>query len=65
MSINKHLPQSVYTSASSAGRNAGKSSMINAITGQNLAIVSDVKGHDHRSGSKGDGIASAWSGGHD
>ena len=25
-------------------RNAGKSSMINAITGQNLAIVSDVKG---------------------
>ena len=25
-------------------RNAGKSSLINAITGQNLAIVSDVKG---------------------
>ena len=25
-------------------RNAGKSSVINAITGQNLAIVSDVKG---------------------
>ena len=25
-------------------RNAGKSSIINAITGQNLAIVSDVKG---------------------
>lgn len=25
-------------------RNAGKSSLINAITGQNLAIVSDTKG---------------------
>ena len=25
-------------------RNAGKSSIINAVTGQNLAIVSDVKG---------------------
>ena len=25
-------------------RNAGKSSLVNAITGQNLAIVSDVKG---------------------
>ena len=25
-------------------RNAGKSSVINAVTGQNLAIVSDVKG---------------------
>ena len=25
-------------------RNAGKSSLINALTGQNLAIVSDVKG---------------------
>ena len=25
-------------------RNAGKSSIINAITGQNLAIVSDIKG---------------------
>ena len=25
-------------------RNAGKSSVVNAVTGQNLAIVSDVKG---------------------
>ncbi len=25
-------------------RNAGKSSLINALTGQNLAIVSDIKG---------------------
>ena len=25
-------------------RNAGKSSVINAVTGQNLSIVSDVKG---------------------
>ena len=25
-------------------RNAGKSSMINAVTGQNLAIVSEIKG---------------------
>lgn len=25
-------------------RNAGKSSLINALTGQNLAIVSDVRG---------------------
>ena len=31
-------------------RNAGKSSVINALTGQNLAIVSDIKGTttDHR-----------------
>ena len=28
-------------------RNAGKSSVINAMTGQDLAIVSDVKGNDH------------------
>ena len=25
-------------------RNAGKSSLVNAVTGQNLAIVSDIKG---------------------
>ena len=25
-------------------RNAGKSSVVNAVTGQNLAVVSDVKG---------------------
>ncbi len=28
-------------------RNAGKSSLINALTGQSLAIVSDVKGHNN------------------
>lgn len=28
-------------------RNAGKSSVINAMTGQNLAIVSDVAGHNN------------------
>ena len=30
-------------------RNAGKSSVINAVTGQQLAIVSDVKGTTTRS----------------
>lgn len=29
-------------------RNAGKSSVINALTGQNLAIVSDIKGSQER-----------------
>ena len=29
-------------------RNAGKSSIVNAVTGQNLAIVSDVLGYFHR-----------------
>lgn len=36
-------------------RNAGKSSLINAITGQPLAIVSDVKGTNDRSGVKSNG----------
>ena len=35
---------SACTSASSAVRNAGKSSLVNAVTGQELAVVSDVAG---------------------
>lgn len=31
-------------------RNAGKSSVINALTKQNIALVSDVARYDHRSG---------------
>ena len=42
-------------------RNAGKSSLINALTGQNLAIVSDVRG----TGVQSHGTTSAWSGCHD
>jgi [FeFe] hydrogenase H-cluster maturation GTPase HydF len=44
MSFNE-APRSVRTHIALFGRrNAGKSSIINAITGQNVAIVSDVKG---------------------
>ena len=44
MSLN-HTPSSERIHIGIFGkRNAGKSSIINAITGQNLAIVSDVKG---------------------
>ena len=38
-------------------RNAGKSSLINALTGQNLAIVSDING----SGIEIHGASPAWS----
>lgn len=31
-------------------RNAGKSSLVNAVTGQELAIVSDIRGTTDRSG---------------
>ena len=31
-------------------RNAGKSSVMNAVTGQDLAVVSDVRGNDYGSG---------------
>ena len=31
-------------------RNAGKSSVMNKVTGQDLAVVSEVKRHYHRSG---------------
>ena len=41
-------------------RNAGKSSLVNAVTGQNLSLVSDVKG----TGEKSHGAASAGTGGH-
>lgn len=36
--------QNVSISGDFCKRNAGKSSLINALTGQNLAIVSDVSG---------------------
>lgn len=41
-------------------RNAGKSSVINAMTGQNLAIVSDVAGHNNRPCAEGNGAVAAW-----
>ena len=41
-------------------RNAGKSSLINALTGQNLAIVSDVSGT-----TTSDGASAVRSGGTD
>ena len=43
-------------------RNAGKSSVINAVTGQDLAIVSSVMGNNHRSRLQDHGIASTWPG---
>ena len=42
-------------------RNAGKSSLINALTGQNLAIVSDIKGTTTDPGIKIHGASPAWS----
>ncbi len=39
-------------------RNAGKSSLVNAVTGQNLALVSDIKRDYNRSCSKNYGAAS-------
>ena len=36
-------------------RNAGKSSVVNAVTGQDLAVVSDVKG------TTTDPVSKAWS----
>ena len=38
-------------------RNAGKSSVLNAVTGQDLAVVSDVKGNYYRPGAKIHGAA--------
>ena len=43
-------------------RNAGKSSVINAVTGQDLAIVSSVMGNNHRPRLQDHGIASTWPG---
>ena len=44
-------------------RNAGKSSLVNAVTGQDLAVVSDVAWHDDRSGDKGYGVVAYGTGG--
>ena len=41
-------------------RNAGKSSVVNAVTGQDMAVVSDKKGT-----TKGHGNTSAWTCGGD
>lgn len=44
-------------------RNAGKSSVVNAVTGQELAVVSDTKGTTtDRSSFKGNGASSVRSG---
>lgn len=43
-------------------RNAGKSSVVNAVTGQELAVVSDVKGTTTRSGIQSHGIVAYWPG---
>ena len=43
-------------------RNAGKSSVVNAVTGQNLSVVSEVKGHDHRPGAESHGDAAGRAG---
>ncbi len=43
-------------------RNAGKSSVVNAVTGQKLALVSDIKGTTTDPVKKGDGAAAARSG---
>ena len=43
-------------------RNAGKSSVVNAITGQELAVVSDVLWNDDGSGAKSDGTSSVRTG---
>ena len=40
----KHRQQTVYISVFFGRRNAGKSSIVNKVTGQELAVVSDVKG---------------------
>ena len=43
-------------------RNAGKSSLLNALTRQQVSIVSDSGRHHHRSGGKADGTAAAGAG---
>jgi tRNA U34 5-carboxymethylaminomethyl modifying GTPase MnmE/TrmE len=42
-------------------RNSGKSSLVNAVTGQDLAVVSDVKGTTTDPGIQIHGTASSWS----
>mgnify|MGYP000152194360 FL=1 len=43
-------------------RNAGKSSVVNAVTGQDLAVVSDVRGR-RRTCEQSDGAAALRAGG--
>ena len=43
-------------------RNVGKSSLLNALTRQQVSIVSDVRRHDHRPGREADGAAAARAG---
>ena len=45
-------------------RNAGKSSVVNAVTGQQMSVVSEVKGDDHRPGYQINGAAAAGAGRH-
>ena len=45
-------------------RNAGKSSLVNAVTGQELAVVSSVPGTTTDPVAKSDGTPSAWPGRH-
>jgi ribosome biogenesis GTPase A len=44
-------------------RNAGKSSVVNAVTGQNLSVISDTPGDNHGSGTQGNGNLSHRTGG--
>ncbi len=43
-------------------RNAGKSSVVNAVTGQELAVVSDTKRNNNRPGLKSNGTSSVRTG---
>ena len=45
-------------------RNAGKSSLVNAVTGQELAVVSDTRGNHNRPCQQGNGTASDRAGCH-
>ena len=45
-------------------RNAGKSSVVNAVTGQALSMVSERQGHHHRPGAQGHGAAAPGPGGY-
>ena len=45
-------------------RNAGKSSVVNRVTGQTAVHCFRCQGHDHRSGAEGDGTAPYRSGGY-
>lgn len=45
-------------------RNAGKSSLVNAVTGQDLAVVSDTRGTTTDPGPEGNGTPSHGAGSH-